>query len=164
MKILRRNVSKEELSKFLENIDLNDKKLYDEIGESQAFIFQFSGNTASRMIKELQPENFDDVVNVNAMSRPGSSYNFGNYTLIKNENQSSPYPEQIQQFLKKSRGLINFQEEIMQIGTYLSPYKKEITITLEDGSKKTFWEDDIINTNNGSKRAIEITEEDEIEL
>ena len=123
MKILRRNVSKDEFAKFLENIDLNDKKLYDELGNNQNFIFQFSGTTGSRMTKELKPENFDDVINLNSMSRPGSSYNFENYTLIKNGKQISPYPEQIQQFLGKSRGLINFQEEIMQIVEYLSPKK-----------------------------------------
>ena len=120
MKILKRNVSKDELKEFLNNIDLEDKNLYEELGENQNWIFQFSGNTGSRMTAELKPDNFDDVINLNAMSRPGSSYNFGNYCLIKNENQKSPYPEQIQKFLSKSRGLINFQEEIMQITEYIS--------------------------------------------
>mgnify|MGYP003291150171 CR=1 FL=1 len=120
MKILKRNVSKDELKEFLNNIDLEDKNLYEELGKNQNWIFQFSGNTGSRMTAELKPDNFDDVINLNAMSRPGSSYNFGNYCLIKNENQKSPYPEQIQKFLSKSRGLINFQEEIMQITEYIS--------------------------------------------
>ena len=163
MKILKRNVSKEEFKDFLNRIDLTDENLYKELSENQNFIFQLSGNTGSRMTAELKPTNFDDVVNLNAMSRPGSSYNFGNYVLIKNGEQKSPYPEQLQQFLKKSRGLINFQEEIMQIGSYLSPYKKEITITLQDGSKKVLKEDEIVETKNGKKRAIDLTEEDEIE-
>lgn len=120
MKILKRNVNKDELKEFLNNIDLEDKNLYEELGKNQNWIFQFSGNTGSRMTAELKPDNFDDVINLNAMSRPGSSYNFGNYCLIKNENQKSPYPEQIQKFLSKSRGLINFQEEIMQITEYIS--------------------------------------------
>lgn len=120
MKILKRNVSKDELKEFLNNINLEDKNLYEELGENQNWIFQFSGNTGSRMTAELKPDNFDDVINLNAMSRPGSSYNFGNYCLIKNEKQKSPYPEQIQKFLSKSRGLINFQEEIMQITEYIS--------------------------------------------
>lgn len=120
MKILKRNVSKDELKEFLNNINLEDKNLYEELGKNQNWIFQFSGNTGSRMTVELKPDNFDDVINLNAMSRPGSSYNFGNYCLIKNENQKSPYPEQIQKFLSKSRGLINFQEEIMQITEYIS--------------------------------------------
>ena len=120
MKILKRNVSKDELKEFLNNINLEDKNLYEELSKNQNWIFQFSGNTGSRMTAELKPDNFDDVINLNAMSRPGSSYNFGNYCLIKNENQKSPYPEQIQKFLSKSRGLINFQEEIMQITEYIS--------------------------------------------
>lgn len=163
MKILRRNISKKEFKDFLNNIDLNDENLYEELSENQNFIFQLSGNTGSRMTAELKPTNFDDVINLNSMSRPGSSYNFGNYVLIKNGEQKSPYPEQLQQFLKKSRGLINFQESIMQIGSYLSPYKKEIIITLQDGSKKVLKEDEIVETKSGKKRAVDLTEEDEIE-
>ena len=164
MKILRRNVSKDEFARFLENIDLNDKNLYDELASSQNFVFQLSGTTGSRMTRDLKPTNFDDVVNLNAMSRPGSSYNFNNYVLIKNGEKKSPYPEQIQKFLSCSRGLINFQEEIMQLGYYLSPFKKEVVITLENGSKKILKEDEKVKTNNGIKKAIELTNEDEIEL
>ena len=101
MKILKRNVSKDELKEFLNNINLEDKNLYEELGKNQNWIFQFSGNTGSRMTAELKPDNFDDVINLNAMSRPGSYYNFGNYCIIKNENQKSPYSEKIQKFLSK---------------------------------------------------------------
>lgn len=144
MKILKRNVSKDELKEFLNNIDLEDKNLYEELGENQNWIFQFSGNTGSRMTAELKPDNFDDVINLNAMSRPGSSYNFGNYCLIKNENQKSPYPEQIQKFLSKSRGLINFQEEIMQITEYISNGKISGNACFEGNS--------LVETENGKKK------------
>ena len=85
MKILRRNVSKDEFKKFLENIDLNDKSLYEELTENQNFIFQFGANTASRMTKQVKPENFDDVVAINCLSRPGCSFCLNDYDLIKNE-------------------------------------------------------------------------------
>ena len=123
MKILKRNVSKKEFKEFLNNIDLNDKSLYKEITENQNFVFQFSGNTASRMTREAKPETFDDVVCLNAYSRPGASFGFGNFCLIKNEGQKSVYPEQLQSFLVDGRGTICFQEQIMAIGNYLTDGK-----------------------------------------
>ena len=123
MKILKRDVSKKEFKEFLNNIDLNDKNLYKEITENQNFVFQFSGNTASRMTREAKPETFDDVVCLNAYSRPGASFGFGNFCLIKNEGQKSVYPEQLQSFLVDGRGTICFQEQIMAIGNYLTDGK-----------------------------------------
>ena len=123
MKILKRDVSKKEFKEFLNNIDLNDKNLYKEITENQNFVFQFSGNTASRMTREAKPETFDDVVCLNAYSRPGASFGFGNFCLIKNEGQKSVYPEQLQSFLVDGRGRICFQEQIMAIGNYLTDGK-----------------------------------------
>lgn len=123
MKILKRNISKKEFKEFLNNIDLNDKNLYKEITENQNFVFQFSGNTASRMTREAKPETFDDVICLNAYSRPGASFGFGNFCLIKNEGQKSVYPEQLQSFLVDGRGTICFQEQIMAIGNYLTDGK-----------------------------------------
>lgn len=123
MKILRRNVSKDEFKNFLNKINLNDKNLYKEVSDNQCFIFQFSGGTASRMVAEARPENFDDMICLNSYSRPGASFGFGNFCLIKNEGQKSVYPEQIQQFLKDGRGTICFQEQVMAIGNYLTDGK-----------------------------------------
>ena len=123
MKILRRNVSKDEFKNFLNKINLEDKNLYKEVSDNQCFIFQFSGGTASRMVADAKPENFDDMICLNAYSRPGASFGFGNFCLIKNEGQKSVYPEQIQQFLKDGRGTICFQEQVMAIGNYLTDGK-----------------------------------------
>lgn len=123
MKILRRNVSRNEFKKFLNKINLEDKNLYKEVSDNQCFIFQFSGSTASRMVGDAKPENFDDMICLNAYSRPGASFGFGNFCLIKNEGQKSVYPEQLQNFLIDGRGTICFQEQIMAIGNYLTDGK-----------------------------------------
>lgn len=162
MKILKRNVSKDELKDFLNHIDLNDKQLYKEVSDTQDFIFQFSGGTASRMVSDARPENFDDMICLNSYSRPGASFGFGNFCLIKNEGQKSVYPEQIQPFIADGRGTICFQEQCMAICSYLSPYKKEITISLSDGSKRVFYDDEIVKTNHGNKKAADLNEDDEI--
>ena len=123
MKILRRNVGKEEFKNFLNHIDLTDESLYKEITENQNFVFQFSGNTASRMTREAKPETFDDIICLNSYSRPGASFGFPTFCDIKNHGGKSVYPEQIQQFLKDGRGTICFQEQCMAIGNYLTDGK-----------------------------------------
>lgn len=123
MKVLKRNVGKKEFKEFLNRINLEDKNLYKEVSDNQCFIFQFSGSTASRMVGDAKPENFDDMICLNAYSRPGASFGFGNFCLIKNEGQKSVYPEQLQNFLMDGRGTICFQEQIMAIGNYLTDGK-----------------------------------------
>lgn len=120
MKILKRNVSKEEFKDFLNHFDLNDKNLYEELSNNQDFVFQFSGGTSSRMTSEARPENFDDVICINSYSRPGASFGFPNFCNIKNNGGKSAYPEQIQPFIKDGRGTICFQEQCMAVGSYLT--------------------------------------------
>ena len=86
-------------------------------------MFQFSGNTASRMTREAKPETFDDIICLNSYSRPGASFGFPTFCDIKNHGGKSVYPEQIQQFLKDGRGTICFQEQCMAIGNYLTDGK-----------------------------------------
>lgn len=119
MKVLERNVSKEELRDFLYyGMSVDDKQLYQQVNESQANVFQFSGNTASDMIRRAVPQNFEDLVCLNALSRPGSSFSFDSF--VSNGVGSSKYPEPIAKFLKESHGCILFQEEIMKIVEDLS--------------------------------------------
>lgn len=119
MKILQENVSKQEVKEFLYyGMSYEDKQLYQQVNESQANIFQFSGNTASGMIQRAVPQNFDELTCLNALSRPGSSFSFDDF--VANGTEGSKYPEAISKFLKDSHGCILFQEEIMKLVEDLS--------------------------------------------
>lgn len=123
IKVLERNISKQELKDFLYyGLDVNDKQLYQQVNESQANIFQFSGNTASGMIKRAVPQNFDELTSLNALSRPGSSFEFDDF--VNNGTDSSKYPEIIAEELKDSHGCILFQEQIMRLVEKLTHGKK----------------------------------------
>ena len=77
IKILKRNVDKQELKDFLYyGMNYKDKHLYQQVNESQANVFQFSGGTASGMIQKALPKDFDELTAINALSRPGSSFSF----------------------------------------------------------------------------------------
>lgn len=116
MKILRRNVSKQELKDFLyAKMNLEDKELYNTINNSQANIFQFSAGTASGMVQKAQPRNFNSLIAINCLSRPGSSFQFDDY--VANGENYSKYPKFIADYLKDTHGCILTQEQIMAIST-----------------------------------------------
>lgn len=119
MKILKENVSKQEVKEFLYyGMSIEDKHLYQQVNESQANIFQFSGGTASGMIQRAIPTNFEELTCLNALSRPGSSYEFDDF--VNNGASSSKYPKIIAEKLGDSHGCILFQEQIMKLVEDLS--------------------------------------------
>lgn len=135
MKILRR-IGKEEFHDFLNSkINLDDKSLYKEVCESQQFIFQCSGNTCSRMIREALPENFDDLCAINATSRPGASGMFPDFVAAKNYGKQK-YPDQIDKLLKDTRGCVLYQEQIMSLFGNIAGYSGEQTNVIRGILKK----------------------------
>ena len=119
IKVLERNVSKQEVKEFLYyGMSIEDKHLYQQVNESQANIFQFSGGTASGMIQRAIPTNFEELTCLNALSRPGSSFEFDDF--VNNGTTSSKYPKIIAEKLGDSHGCILFQEQIMKLVEDLS--------------------------------------------
>ena len=119
MKILKENVSKQEVKEFLYyGMSIEDKHLYQQVNESQANIFQFSGGTASGMIQRAIPTNFEELTCLSALSRPGSSFEFDDF--VNNGTTSSKYPKIIAEKLGDSHGCILFQEQIMKLVEDLS--------------------------------------------
>lgn len=115
MKILK-EVSKEELREFLyRQLEVEDSNLYSEVQNDNSIgIFQFGGNTAKRLIEQIKPENFDELVAVNAFARPGSIENAPLYLERKN-GAKSPYPDKMNEILKDTYNTLTFQEQIMSI-------------------------------------------------
>ena len=114
IKVLERNVSKQEVKEFLYyGMSIEDKHLYQQVNESQANIFQFSGGTASGMIQRAIPTNFEELTCLSALSRPGSSFEFDDF--VNNGTTSSKYPKIIAEKLGDSHGCILFQEQIMKL-------------------------------------------------
>lgn len=178
IKVLKRNVDKQELKDFLYNgMSIDDQQLYDELSEKQANIFQFSGRTAAGMCQRAQPKNFNDMISINCLSRPGSSFQFDDF--VANGNDKSKYPPFISQFLKDTHGCILTQEQIIMIinalthrrNNHLNQYIKEISdsekpeevikIEAEDGVHYLL-PFEIIKTTKGEKYAKDLTLEDEL--
>jgi len=153
MKILGR-VSKEDFHKFLNyGMDLKDKLLYKELAESQYGVFEFSGDLASKQVKEAKPETFEDVCVINATSRPGASSQFPAFVEAKTKG-TKKYPEQLDSILGDSRGIIVYQEQIMNAFAKMAGYSPKET--------NCFVGETEIETPNGKKFIKDLKEGDKV--
>ena len=115
IKIIK-EVNKEEFRDFLYNIDIRDNALYKEIMNPGSIgIFQFNGNTAAKLTKEIAPTNFEEMTAVNALSRPGPIDVAAPYYVERKNGAPSPYPEQLNDIIENTHNTIIFQEQIMSI-------------------------------------------------
>lgn len=111
-----KEVTLKDLVEFLYDLDIEDKKLYDEINtDNYIGIFQFNGNTAKEMTSLIHPDNFEEMVSVNSLSRPGTSSFAQQYLYNKKKPGHSTYPKQVSELLKDSYNTILYQEQVMSI-------------------------------------------------
>lgn len=135
MKIIR-EVSKKELKEFLYNINLKDKQLYEEMNSNNGFgIFQFSGNTALRLVNDIHPENFEELVAINSLARPGTIDFAGEYNGNKSGDKSK-YPKIVDDLLKESRGIVLYQEQVMSVFNKVGGFTLEETNMIRGLMKK----------------------------
>jgi DNA polymerase-3 subunit alpha len=125
IKVIKK-IDKEEFKDFIFKIDERDPELYKVLKDSTIGIFQFSGNTAENVGRKVNPENFNDLVAVNAFARPGTIDFLPQY-LENKENDTSTYPEKVNEILKKSHNTIIFQEQVMSIFNKIGGFTLEET-------------------------------------
>lgn len=95
----------------------SDIKVVERFGERRNLgVFQFASEGISGLLKEIRPENLDHVIAANALYRPGPLDYMMDYAKRKNGKQewSLPHPV-VEPFLKKTFGIIVFQEQVMQM-------------------------------------------------
>lgn len=81
-------------------------------------VFQFSGSSVARLTQKIEVTCFDDMVALVALGRPGPMESGASEKWIKRKNGDEPVFYQhpsLEPFLKKTYGLILYQEQIMQI-------------------------------------------------
>ena len=108
-----------DLKDTLDNLDLNDLNLYAELrlGVNHG-IFQFESSGMNALIKGVKVENFDELVAVNAMYRPGPMGIGAHEQYIKNKfnpkNITYLHPT-LEEILGKTNGVMIYQEQVMFI-------------------------------------------------
>lgn len=135
MEIIKK-VDKKELQDFLYNLNLEDVNIYNEINNSSTIgIFQFNGALASGITKQVKPTNFNELIAINSLARPGTSSFVPDYIAGRDEGVAK-YPEKVSALLKETYNLCIFQEQVMNIFNVIGGFSLEETNDIRSLMKK----------------------------
>ncbi|MFD1335216.1 DNA polymerase III subunit alpha [Oceanobacillus iheyensis] len=86
-------------------------------------VFQLESDGMKKVLQELMPSTFEDIVAVNALYRPGPMDFIPTYIRRKKnlEPVSYPHPD-LQHILSKTYGVLVYQEQIMQIAHVIAGF------------------------------------------
>ena len=109
---------------LLNNIPLDDKKTYDQLSKGDTVgIFQLESNGMGSVLRQLQPDRFEEIIAVVALFRPGPMDNIPSFCNRKHGREEIKYlHSMLEDVLKETYGIIVYQEQVMQIAQVLSNY------------------------------------------
>jgi len=114
-----------DISNFsLKNIPLDDLKTFQQLSMGNAVgVFQLESNGMSSVLKQLQPDKFEEIIAVVALFRPGPMDNIPSFCNRKHGRENIDYIHpMLKDVLKETYGIIVYQEQVMEIAQVLSNY------------------------------------------
>ncbi len=108
----------------LNAIDYNDRRVLESIGTGKNDgVFQLESSGMKSFMKELKPENLEDIIAGISLYRPGPMDFIPRYLKGKNDRRSITYEcPQLEPILAPTYGCIVYQEQVMQIVRDLAGY------------------------------------------
>ena len=106
------------------SLTLDDPLVFQLLGDGKtAGIFQFESDGMKNVLKQLQPNRFEDMVAVNALYRPGPMEQIPLYIKRRHGQESLQYPHPLlKEILEPTYGIIVYQEQIIQIAVQLAGF------------------------------------------
>lgn len=105
-------------------IPLNDQETLAlfQRGDTDA-VFQFESDGIKRVLEQLHPDSFEDIVAVNALYRPGPMNNIGHFINRKHGKEKVQYPDpSLKKILGPTYGVLVYQEQVMQTAQVLGGF------------------------------------------
>jgi DNA polymerase III subunit alpha len=108
----------------IKSLPLNDQATFDLLSNGDTTgIFQLESDGMRKVLMRLKPSQFEDIVAVNALYRPGPMENIPLYIERKHGLKPIEYPHpDLKSILEKTYGVIVYQEQIMQIASKLAGF------------------------------------------
>ena len=108
----------------INKIDLSDKKTFELLSSGETMgIFQLESSGMREVLKQLKPNQFEDIIALVALYRPGPMQNIPTYIARKHGKEQPDYlHENLKDILKETYGVIIYQEQVMQIAQALSGF------------------------------------------
>lgn len=112
--------------KDLMNIPIDHKGIYEILKNGYtAGIFQLESTSASVLTKKLAPENFDDIIALLSLNRPGPIYSGIADEYVKRRHGSERMKDEFGlKFLDETYGMIIYQEQIMRIAMEMANFSE----------------------------------------
>ncbi|GAK30409.1 DNA polymerase III subunit alpha [Weissella oryzae SG25] len=169
LEIALNEVAKDPQANFdINRIDLNDTKTLAvfQNGATDG-IFQFESAGMKQMLKQLQPDRFEDIVAANALFRPGPSQNIGHFIARKHGKEAQTIPDgNLRDILAPTYGIIVYQEQVMRVAERFAAFTLadadllRRAMSKKDGQKLTKLKEQFISgaqrTGHSSKVAEEV--------
>ena len=108
----------------IENIPVDDPTTFEMLARGETVgLFQLNGAGMTRYLMELKPTNIHDINAMVALYRPGPMEFIPEYIKRKHNPQLVDYPHPtLEDILKKSHGLLIYQEDVMMTAIKLAGY------------------------------------------
>ncbi|MUT64463.1 DNA polymerase III subunit alpha [Paenibacillus sp. NEAU-GSW1] len=102
----------------------NDRLTYEMLGRGDTMgIFQLESTGVRRVLREMKPSDFEDIVSVLALYRPGPMEFIPKYIQGKHGDIQVEYPHPtLEPILADTYGIIVYQEQIMQIASRMAGF------------------------------------------
>jgi DNA polymerase-3 subunit alpha len=105
-------------------LPLDDAKTYEMLARGDAIgVFQFESEGMREALKKVRPDEFNDLIALGALYRPGAMDQIPVYAKGKRNPDAIAYPdERLAPILESSKGVILYQEQAMQISKELAGF------------------------------------------
>lgn len=114
VKLVKRRYNKDII---WENVNVNEPEVYKTISSGNTLgIFQIESGGMQRLATELKPDNFEDIIAMIALYRPGPMDLIPDFCARKHGEAKIEYVmSEIKEILEPTYGVIVYQEQVMQI-------------------------------------------------
>jgi DNA polymerase III alpha subunit len=133
---------------FLESVPLDDQEAFDVLNKGHfSGIFQFNGLALQSLCKQTKVVELDDIIAITALARPGPLTSGGASEWVYRKNGWDPrtnqkigvtYPHELfEPYLNDTRGIVLYQEQVMEIGRQIGDLSWEDVTALRKAMSKS---------------------------
>jgi DNA polymerase-3 subunit alpha len=106
------------------SIPLDDQKTYEMLARGEAIgVFQFEGSGMREALRQVKPTNFEDLIALVALYRPGPMRYIPDYARRKNRQEQVTFPDaRLKAITASTYGICIYQEQYMEIAKQIAGF------------------------------------------
>ncbi|MEO9080358.1 MAG: DNA polymerase III subunit alpha, partial [Rhodanobacter sp.] len=108
----------------ISKLPLDDVATFDLLRRAQTVaVFQLESSGMQRMLKDAQPDRFEDIIALGALYRPGPMDLIPSFIARKHGREEVNYADpRVEPILKETYGIMVYQEQVMQVAQIIGGY------------------------------------------